>query len=54
MGEAAIDLPDNYFDEPKAEYLSQKSTCETVECNQCGLPNVRCFLCMAKHLSRQW
>lgn len=25
MGEAAIDLPDNYFDEPKAEYLSRRN-----------------------------
>ena len=25
MGEAAIDLPDNYFDAPKAEYLSRRN-----------------------------
>jgi aspartate aminotransferase len=25
MGEAAIDLPDNFFDEPKAEYLSRRN-----------------------------
>jgi aspartate aminotransferase len=25
MGEAAVDLPDNYFNEPKAEYLSRRN-----------------------------
>ena len=25
MGEAAVDLPDNYFDAPKAEYLSRRN-----------------------------
>ena len=25
MGEAAVDLPDNYFDEPKAEYLARRN-----------------------------
>lgn len=25
LGEAAVDLPDNYFDEPKAEYLSRRN-----------------------------
>lgn len=25
MGEAAVDLPDSYFDEPKAEYLSRRN-----------------------------
>src|SRR5499425_1430077 len=26
MGEAAVDLPDNYFDEPKSEYLKRRNT----------------------------
>lgn len=25
MGEAAVDLPDSYFDAPKAEYLSRRN-----------------------------
>ena len=51
MGEAAVDLPDNYFDAPKAEYHGKKkSVGKTTECNAgCILSQSRwCFLCNGK------
>jgi aspartate aminotransferase len=39
MGEAAIDLPDNYFDEPKHEYLSRRNLLIS---RLNGMPGVYC------------
>ena len=51
MGEAAVDLPDHYFDAPKAEYLrTKKFIGKKVECNAGSIlsePRWR-FLCDGK------
>jgi aspartate aminotransferase len=39
MGEAAIDLPDHYFDEPKAEYLARR---DALVSRLNGMPGVFC------------
>ncbi len=48
MGEAAIDLPDHYFDAPRAEYLSRRNLLvQRLNCNVRGILSQPrwCFLC---------